>query len=242
MPRYKIDLQYLGKNYHGWQKQPNAHSVQSEIEAKLSQILQHEIELVGCGRTDTGVHASHYVAHFDSEVAVDCSKTTLSLNRMLPADISVFSIELEQPDFHARFSAVSREYKYFIDFEKSAFRGDLAWCTKVNLDFQLLEKACEIITNHTHFTAFCKGDIPNDNDVCIIHHAQWETTETGLVFTVKANRFLRNMVRAMVGTLIEVGSEKISLQEFQRILNSGTRSDAGKSVPAHGLFLSKIEY
>lgn len=242
MPRYKIELQYHGKNYHGWQKQPNAHSVQAEIEGKLSQILQDEIELVGCGRTDTGVHASHYVAHFDSEVAIDCHKSALSLNRMLPTDINVFSIEITSPDFHARFSAVSREYMYFIDFEKSAFRGDVAWCANINLDIQLLEQACEIIKKHTHFTAFCKGEIPNNNDVCIIYQAQWEYTKTGVVFTVKANRFLRNMVRAMVGTLIEVGTQKISIEEFQNILNTGTRSDAGKSVPAHGLFLTKIEY
>lgn len=242
MPRYKIELQYHGKNYHGWQKQPNAHSVQAEIEGKLLQILQNEIELVGCGRTDTGVHASHYVAHFDSETVIDCNKSTLSLNRMLPADISVFSIEITAPDFHARYSAISREYKYFIDCEKNAFRGDLAWCINMKLNFTLLEQACEILKNHKHFTAFCKGEIPNNNDVCLIYEAKWENTSTGSIFTVKANRFLRNMVRAMVGTLIEVGTEKISIEDFQNILNDGTRSDAGKSVPAHGLFLTKIEY
>ena len=242
MPRYKIELQYHGKNYHGWQKQPNVHSVQAEIEGQLNQVLQTEVELVGCGRTDTGVHASHYVAHFDSKKPLDCHKTSVSLNRLLPDDISVFKIEMAEPDFHARFFAKSRQYQYFIDYEKSAFRGEIAWCKKVNLNFEVLAQACEILKNHKHFTAFCKGKVPKNNDVCIIYEANWENTTTGAVFTVKANRFLRNMVRAMVGTLIDVGTEKISLQEFQNILNSGTRSDAGKSVPAHGLFLSKIEY
>jgi tRNA pseudouridine38-40 synthase len=242
MNRYKIELQYLGKNYHGWQKQPNAHTVQAEIESKLNQLMQQEIEIIGCGRTDTGVHASHYAAHFDFDESVDCSKIKISLNRMLPADISILSIYEVASDFHARFSAVSREYKYFIDFEKSAFRGDIAWNNRVDLDFNILANACEIIKNHKHFTAFCKGEIPNNSDVCIIHEAIWEQTEMGLIFTVKANRFLRNMVRAMVGTLIEVGTKKISIQQFQEILNSGTRSDAGKSVPAHGLFLTKVEY
>ncbi len=242
MTRYKIELQYLGKNYHGWQKQPNVHSVQAEIEGKLFQVLQTEVEVVGCGRTDTGVHASHYVAHFDFEKSIDCAKIKNSLNRLLPPDISITHLVEISNDFHARFSAVSREYKYYIDFEKNAFRSDLAWIIKLELNFEPLVKSCEIIKNHSNFSAFCKAKTIKNSYKCIIYEAKWEHTDTGLVFTVKANRFLRNMVRAMVGTLIEVGTEKINLQEFQYILNSGKRSDAGKSVPAHGLFLTKVEY
>lgn len=241
--RYFVQLSYKGTNYHGWQVQPNAITVQEVLNKAFSTILRKQIDLTGCGRTDTGVHASFFVAHFDVENEItNTEKLKFSLNNFLPFDIAIQKIYRVADDLHARFSALSREYRYYISTQKNPFSRESAYYFHRPLNVNLMNEAAKLLFNYKDFTSFSKlhTDVKTNN--CTILHAKWEKSDNKLVFTVKADRFLRNMVRAIVGTLLEVGLEKISLQEFKSIIESKNRSKAGVSVPAQGLFLTKVEY
>ena len=219
-------------------------SVQKIIENALSTILNEIISTTGAGRTDAGVHALLFCAHFESisEDLENQKKTVSRLNGFLPKDISVSGIYKVLPDAHARFSAVSRTYKYYISTVKDPFLEDSSWYMHGNIDIVVMNKACELLVKHDDFTSFSRLHSDNSTNLCTIFDAFWEKTERTLVFTIKADRFLRNMVRAIVGTMICTGSGKMSLEEFEEIINAKDRSRAGQSAPAKGLFLVDIEY
>lgn len=240
--RYILKLSFKGTNYHGWQKQVNAHSVQSEIEDKLSLLLGAETEIVGCGRTDAGVHAKDFVAHFDSEKEIDCDMLYTRLNKILPHDIAVNKIQKVKDDFHARFDAGYRIYEYWIITKPDPFLTEYAWYVHGKLDMDLMNEAARQLLSHKDFECFSKVHTDVKTFFCDVTYAKWDIQNDKLVFTIKANRFLRNMVRAIVGTLIEVGRKKITVEDFTRILESKNRSEAGQSVPAHGLFLTEVHY
>ena len=242
--RYFIFISYKGTSYHGWQLQPNAVTVQKILDEALSTILEEEILTTGAGRTDTGVHASVFCAHFESVANdIDTRKNLVfKLNRYLPKDISVSSIRRVLPDAHARFSAISRTYKYFISRIKDPFREESSWFIHGNLNVSLMNQACAILLKHSDFTSFSRLHSDNKTNICKIFSACWEEEVNGLVFTIRADRFLRNMVRAIVGTLTEVGSGKMSLDEFREIILARDRCRAGKSALAKALFLTGIEY
>ncbi len=240
-----MHIAYKGTNYHGWQRQANANSVQEVIESALLKILKHKAGVTGCGRTDTGVHARNYYLHFDTEEFIPdkiVSNLPYRLNRLLPEDIAVFNMLKVSENFHARFSAIRRTYKYYISRDKKPFMTDVSWLYTHSLDIKLMNAASEMIIGQKDFSCFAKLHSDTKNNICNIHNAAWEESGNMLVFNVTADRFLRNMVRAMVGTLLDVGKKKISKKEFSEILKSGNRSLAGESVPAHGLFLEAVEY
>lgn len=244
MQRYFIYLAYEGTNYHGWQVQPNGVSVQECLQKALSTLLRVETEVVGAGRTDAGVHAKLMVAHFDSEKEdLNLALLTDKLNRLLPPDISVYRVCKVHPEAHARFDALSRTYKYYITSVKSPFNRHLKWRMHGSLNYELMNEAAKILFEYTDFTSFSKlhTDVKTNN--CKIMQAEWiQEDETTWVFTVKADRFLRNMVRAIVGTLVEVGRGKMSIEEFRKVIELKDRCKAGASVPGHALFLVDIEY
>lgn len=244
--RYFLTLAYNGSQFHGWQAQKNAHSVQQEIEKALFYILNKKtIPITGAGRTDTGVHARKYTAHFDLDVWLSDAELTrliYRLNHLLPASIGIFDAYQVHPDVHARFSALSRTYKYYICRNHDPFSEGLSYRLTVALNLDLMNEAAALITESKDFTCFAKAGTQTKTNVCNVTKCEWILHDNYLIFTTQANRFLRNMVRAMVGTLIDVGKEKITIKEFRQILNNGTRSDAGQSVPACGLFLEEIEY
>lgn len=244
MQRYFIYLAYEGTNYHGWQVQPNGVSVQECLQKALSTLLRVETEVVGAGRTDAGVHAKLMVAHFDSEKEdLNLALLTDKLNRLLPPDISVYRVCKVHPEAHARFDALSRTYKYYITSVKSPFNRHLKWRMHGSLNYELMNEAAKILFEYTDFTSFSKlhTDVKTNN--CKIMQAEWiQEDETTWVFTVKADRFLRNMVRAIVGTLVEVGRGKMSIEEFRKVIEQKDRCKAGASVPGHALFLVDIEY
>jgi tRNA pseudouridine38-40 synthase len=288
--RYFIRLSYNGKNYNGWQIQGNAPSVQKTLNEALSVILKQDIHTTGCGRTDTGVHAEEFYAHFDVinesillNTQYSILNTIYKLNGILPIDIAVHDILPVKDDAHARFNAVSRTYKYIIIRHKDPFHNDFAWFQYGKLNLAQMNKAAEMLKNYSDFTSFAKLHSNTKTNICKITHAEWteidsplelseafsraplkqkfceywglrgvfsdsnknyqlSTINYKLIFTITADRFLRNMVRAIVGTLLDVGKEKINLKEFQEIIESKNRSDAGSSVPAHALFLTQITY
>ncbi len=243
MYRYFIELAYNGSGYNGWQIQPNAPSVQEDINKALSLLLKQEINVTGAGRTDTGVHASFFVAHFDSETAILHTKAlTDKLNRFLGKNIAIKDIYAVAPDAHARFSARSRTYKYYINKTKNPFSYPFAYRPHPLPDIRLMNKACELLLRYEDFTSFSKLHTDVKTNVCHLMEAYWEETDEQLVFTIKADRFLRNMVRAIVGTLLDVGQERITLEQFQKIIESKDRCKAGTSVPGNALFLCNIEY
>ncbi len=243
MSRFFLECSYKGTNYHGWQKQPNAISVQEEIERALSVLLRSTIEVVGCGRTDAGVHASKYILHFDcEEMQPSVKQLAYRLNRFLPQDIAVQKIWKVKDDIHARFNAVSRTYKYYIATQKNPFTDEVAYQYTAPLRLDLMNIAALNMIDYKDFTSFSKlhTDVKNNN--CTVYNAFWQQSDNQLIFTIKANRFLRNMVRAIVGTLLEVGKEKITVDDFCKIIEKKDRGAAGASAPAHGLFLYDIEY
>lgn len=244
MQRYFIYLAYEGTNYHGWQVQPNGISVQECLEKALSTLLRINTEVVGAGRTDAGVHAKLMVAHFDSEKEIaDLFLLADKLNRILPQDISVYKVCKVTSEAHARFDATSRTYKYYITTVKSPFNRHLKCRIHTPLDYELMNMAAQSLFDYTDFTSFSKlhTDVKTNN--CKIMHAEWvKEDETTWVFTIKADRFLRNMVRAIVGTLVEVGRGKLTVDDFKRIIEQKDRCKAGASVPGHALFLVDIEY
>ncbi|MDD2387129.1 MAG: tRNA pseudouridine(38-40) synthase TruA [Bacteroidales bacterium] len=239
--RYKIELSYFGRDFHGWQRQLNAISVQQTIEDAINVVFRDEIMLIGCGRTDTGVHARKYIAHFDSDKEYN-NDAAMKLNNYLPFSIAIHSIESVSSDFHARFNAVKRTYQYQICLTKNPFFVDSAWLIYQHLDVNLMNIAAEQLFKYTDFTSFSKlhTDVKTNN--CDVQYAKFELNENVLIFTIIADRFLRNMVRAIVGTLIDVGKGKINIDEFSTIIEAKDRSEAGQSAPAHGLFLVDVTY
>ncbi|MCK4344064.1 MAG: tRNA pseudouridine(38-40) synthase TruA [Bacteroidales bacterium] len=242
--RYFIQLSYNGTNYHGWQIQPNASTIQETLENALSTILKEKIETVGAGRTDTRVHARMFFAHFDTEKKdLDKKKKIVfQLNGILPADIAVQNIFYVNDDVHARFDALSRTYEYHIHQKKDPFLDNFSYYLYGNPDIEKMNRASELLFDYTDFTSFSKLHTDVQTNDCNIIQAEWEKENHRLIFTIKANRFLRGMVRAIVGTTLELGFGKICLAEFRKIIEDKDRSKAGFSVPAHGLFLVDIEY
>ena len=240
--RYFIKLAYNGTNYHGWQIQPNAASVQETMNKAFSVILNSKIELMGAGRTDTGVHAKEMYAHFDFETAIDTTTLIHKLNSYLPKDIVIYDIFPVADDAHTRFDATKRTYEYHINTFKDAFLQEQSWYFHQKLDLDLMNEAASILLKHTDFQCFSKVNTDVNTFDCSIFEAHWKKENEKLIFTISANRFLRNMVRSIVGTLINIGLHKITLDNFEQIIESKSREKAGFSVPAHGLYLTKIEY
>ena len=240
--RFFIKFSYKGTNYHGWQIQPNAIAVQEVLNNALSTILNQKIDCMGAGRTDTGVHAREMFAHFDTDSVFELKTTIHKLNSFLPADITVMEIINVHDEAHARFDAKKRTYEYHIHTFKDSFLEDLSWYYHQNLDLQLMKEANKILLNHTDFQAFSKVNTDVSSFDCKIFDANWIQINNQLIFTITADRFLRNMVRAIVGTLVYVGLKKITVEDFENIIKSKNRNNAGFSVPAQGLFLTKIEY
>jgi tRNA pseudouridine38-40 synthase len=240
--RFCISLAYNGTRYNGWQIQPNAVSVQETIEKELSKVLQEQISLVGAGRTDTGVHASCYFAHFDINQQFDTKDIVYKLNKMLPPDIVINSIHEVSNEYHARFGAKSRTYIYTLTTVKNPFTIETAWLYPYKIDLELMNKAAAVLMNYMDFTSFSKlhTDVANNN--CTITSAKWEQVGNTITFTITANRFLRNMVRSITGTLLDVGQGKITIEDFEKIIESKNRQNAGQSIPAHGLCLVDISY
>ena len=242
MNRYALILAYDGSQYHGWQKQPNASTVQEVIEGRLSTVLNHTIKIVGCGRTDTGVHARDYCAHFDLDSIENFENLKYKLNKTLPKDIKINDLFMVQPGFHARFDALSREYRYYLSSEKDIWNRDYFSLVHGELSLDKMNSAAALLIGKKDFTSFCKVGSDNENNICEVFESFWTKEGQKLVYTVRANRFLRNMVRAIVGTLLEVGQEKIKPEAILAILNEKNRSAAKKSAEAKGLFLSKVKY
>jgi tRNA pseudouridine38-40 synthase len=242
--RYFIFLSYKGTTYHGWQVQPNSVTVQEILDRVLTTILKEKISTTGAGRTDAGVHATVFCAHFDSDLTgIDSQKNLVyRLNRYLPDDIAITAVRKVIPGANARFSALSRTYKYFILKEKDPFMEDSAWYLPGYMNVEIMNQAALLLGGFSDFTSFSRlhTDVKTNN--CRIIEATWEEEGSRLVFTIKADRFLRNMVRAIVGTMVEVGYGKRNLSEFENVILARDRSLAGKSAPAKGLFLTGIEY
>lgn len=240
--RYFIELAYKGTNYNGWQYQPDAPSVQETLANALSTLLRMKIEIVGAGRTDTGVHAKQMFAHFDFDEKIDNEKLIQKLNSFLPKDIAVFRIIELHDDAHARFDATSRTYEYHINTTKNAFECNDSWYFSNELDVELMNIACQLLMKHNDFECFSKVHTDVNTFICSITKANWVKNGSNLVFTITADRFLRNMVRAIVGTMVNIGLKKTSLIELEEIIESKNRSKAGFSVPAHGLYLTEVKY
>jgi tRNA pseudouridine38-40 synthase len=240
--RYFLELSYFGKHYHGWQTQPNAISVQETVEKALKTILRTEIPIVGAGRTDAGVHASQIFAHFDLGCTINIEETIYKLNAFLPKDISVEAIFKVKDDAHARFHATSRSYTYRLSPKKNVFNTNYAYCFKPDLDMVKMNSAAELLLGTKDFECFSKSNTDVHTYNCTITHAKWVKVGEELHFKITADRFLRNMVRAIVGTLINVGIGKLNVSDMSKILESKNRSEAGYSVPAHGLYLTRITY
>lgn len=243
MQRYFIYFSYDGTNYHGWQIQPHDNSVQAELQRALSTLMRCPMEVVGAGRTDTGVHARLMVAHFDSEQPIDCHQLAYKLNRLLPRDIAVGKIEPVASDMHARFSATSRTYYYYVHTQKNPFLRAYSCELHYELDFELMNQAAATLLEYDDFGAFCKSHTDVKTTLCKVTEARWiQTGASEWYFVITANRFLRNMVRAVVGTLIEVGRHRMTVDDFRRVVEGKKRTAAGESMPGHALFLVDVRY
>ena len=242
--RYFICLSYKGTHYHGWQAQKNAPAVQSELNRALSLLLGEPVVAVGAGRTDTGVHARRYVAHFDSEKNLlnDKMNWIYRLNGILPSDICVYDIIPVHDTAHARFDAVERTYKYYVHTVPDPFLQDFSVYIPYSPDVAAMNEAAGKLLDYSDFTSFAKLHGNNKTNLCTLTKAEWESTGSRLVFTISANRFLRNMVRAIVGTLLDVGRGKTTIDDFVRIIEQKERRASGTSAPAKGLFLEQIYY
>lgn len=256
--RFIIRLSYNGAGFHGWQIQPHDPTVQEHIEKALSMLLKTEITITGAGRTDTDVNAVNYVAHFDAPVmtAAEAEKVRCKLNAILPAGIAVHEVSGADDDFHSRFDASEREYRYFLHRKKDPFIGNHSYFCTYPLDVEVMNRACRYLLGEHDFSCFEKTGGGNKTSICNVKHAAWESyipdhvrlmgfpAEDGdyLVFTIRADRFLRNMVRAVTGTLIEIGRGRKPASWMEELVRTGTRSDAGQSVPGSPLFLDSIKY
>ncbi len=241
--RYLIRLAYHGKRFCGWQVQPNAVTVQGVLQHELSKLLRNDVEITGCGRTDTGVHATNFYAHFDFESLPYTEETLVfKLNSMLNDDIAIMEIREVSKDFHARFSAISRTYEYHIHQHKNPFRSDRSLLLHWPLDIDNMNRAAETLIRKADFSSFSKTGSLTKTNICDVKEAGWRKTDDELIFRITADRFLRNMVRAIVGTMIDVGRGRIRQEEVADILAKRNRSEAGFSAPAHGLFLVDVAY
>ena len=242
--RFFITLSYDGTRYHGWQVQPNGPSVQEKLQWALSTILRQNIQVTGAGRTDAGVHARMMVAHFDVETMdFDLQDLTYKLNRLLPQDIAIQKMEPVSDEMHARFSATSRTYHYYIHTVKDPFHRAYSCELHYPLNFQLMNEAAAILMTYEDFGAFCKAHADVKTTLCHITAAAWhQTSPSTWYFEITANRFLRNMVRAVVGTLIDVGRGRLSLDDFRKVIEGKRRTEAGESMPANALFLEEVKY
>lgn len=243
MQRYFLYLKYDGTAYRGWQVQPEGRTVQGELQRALSVALRGEVPVVGAGRTDTGVHARMMVAHFDAAEGLDCSQLVYKLNRLLPRDIAADRVEAVSADMHARFSAVSRTYHYYIHTRRDPFRRAYSCEMYYSPDFDRMNEAAATLLEYDDFASFCKSHTDVKTTLCNVTEARWvQDDEYSWHFVITANRFLRNMVRAVVGTLFDVGRGRIDTEGFRKIIEGKSRSAAGDSVPACALFLEKILY
>ena len=247
--RFFIELAYDGTRYHGWQIQPNAVTVQEVLHNALKTVLRQPVETTGCGRTDTGVHASEFFAHFDMQVDDDFIADNLwltekakSLNAVLPTDIAIKRLFPVLPEAHARFDAILRSYEYHIHFNKDPFKQNYSWLIRDQPDIELMNKAARMIMDFTDFSCFSKSNTQVKTNNCKIYHAEWVATDNGIIFHISADRFLRNMVRAIVGTLLQVGRHEMEPWQVKLIIQSKDRSKAGTSVPACGLYLTEVKY
>ncbi|MES2429164.1 MAG: tRNA pseudouridine(38-40) synthase TruA [Bacteroidota bacterium] len=247
--RYFIELAYDGTNYHGWQTQPNAVAVQEVLDKALSTVLREPIETLGCGRTDTGVHAKEFFAHFTPQPPEGgvfdesvLNNMVRSLNSILPRDIAIKNIIPVHAEAHARFDATLRSYQYHIHFNKDPFKNNYSWLLRDVPDLELMNQAAAIIMEYIDFSCFSKSNTQTKTNNCKISRAEWVKSDNGIVFHISADRFLRNMVRAIVGTLIMVGRKEIEPEALRSIIESKDRSNAGSSVPACGLYLTEVKY
>lgn len=240
--RYLIQLAYKGTNYHGWQRQENAQSVQQVLDEKISILLGEAIETLGCGRTDTGVHALQYFAHFDCNKPLERDQFLYKINQILPDDIAVYQMWQVAPDMNARFDATHRAYEYVINTIVDPFLTELSWYYYGKLDLKKMNEAAALLIGTHDFACFSKVHTQVNNFVCTVYQAEWRVEGHKLIFYIKANRFLRNMVRAIVGTLHDVGKGKLDVAAVASIMASKDRCEAGQSVPAKGLFLVEIAY
>ena len=239
--RYFIQFSYNGTNYHGWQKQPNASTVQEQLTKCMSVLLKEELELMGAGRTDSGVHAHQMFAHFDTSSIFNSDKIVAKLNSFLPNDILVLSLYKVKEDTHARFTATARTYQYFVSTKNDIFNNNLHLVFK-DLDLDKMNAACTYLMGEQDFTSFSKLNTDTFTNNCHITKAVWTKERDTFVFTISANRFLRNMVRSVVGTLLDVGTGKIQVDTVKQIIEKKDRGAAGTSVPAKALFLTEIKY
>ena len=256
MRNLKVIMAYRGTAYHGFQRQENAVGIQNIIEEKLSAITNAPVKINGCSRTDTGVHANEYCFSFETEHRIPCNNIIRGMNSILPDDLAILNCEEAPEDFHARFDAKSREYCYFVHFRKDPFAEKFSYRLRYPLDMEAMNKAAELLLGEHDFSCFEKTGGNNATSICTISEAFWETYRPDhckmlgypcgegeyIVFTIKADRFLRNMVRAIVGSLVEVGRGKKEPEWIKTLIADGTRSDAGSSVPGHALFFSGAEY
>lgn len=241
--RYFLHLGYKGSEYHGWQVQPNAISVQSVIENALKIVMRRQIEIVGAGRTDAGVNAKSMYAHFDvDEEICDKQKFLNSLNRLIGKDIAVYDLINVVNYAHARFDALSRTYKYFVVHKKNPFLYPLTWQCHYLLNYEKMNEAAAILKEYTDFTSFSKLHTDVKTNDCKIYEAEWTKENDVYVFTIRANRFLRNMVRAIVGTLVEVGRGRMEIEDFKNVILKKDRCAAGTSMPPQALYLWDVEY
>lgn len=240
--RYFFTIAYKGTNYHGWQRQPNAMGVQQKVEEVFSTILNHKTEIVGSGRTDSGVHATAQVFHFDLSGEMEAEHLLYKANKMLPHDVALMHVNRVKEESHARFDAVKRAYQYHIATEKNPFAINQAYFFTQELSIEKMNLASEMLLNYQDFESFSKVKTDVYTFNCDIFEAFWKQEEETLVFHIKANRFLRGMVRAIVGTLLDVGQNKITVQDFENIIKSKNRKSAGRAVPAHGLYLTEVLY
>lgn len=241
--RYFITLSFDGTAYHGWQIQPHSVSVQEELQKALSTLLRMSVEVVGAGRTDTGVHARKMVSHFDINAELDCQQLVYKLNKLLPRDIAVQHVEQVSDDMHARFSAKSRTYHYYVHLGKNPFLRSYSWQLYGNPDFELMNKAALVLMEYMDFTSFSKVNTDTKTNDCTITEAHWDRVGEGQWrFTITANRFLRNMVRAIVGTLMEVGRGRMTIEQLRQVIEAKDRCRAGDSVPGNALFLVDVKY
>jgi tRNA pseudouridine38-40 synthase len=243
--RYFIRLAYNGAAYHGWQIQKNALTVQEVITKAVRLIWDRDFKTIGCGRTDTGVHAMEFYAHFDQEEEKsqqELDELVNRLNRYLPVDILIYGIFPVQAYLHSRYDALSRTYEYHIHTRKDPFKNELSWFVPVKLDIDLMNRGGEIIKEYIDFTSFSKANVKRKTNLCKVMKANWELSGHRLIFTITADRFLHDMVRAIVGTMIDLGQHKISIEDLRLIIESKNRCKAGESVPAKGLYLTQVEY
>lgn len=242
--RYFVELQYNGAEYFGWQRQRNAVSVQQRLEEALSTLLREDVATVGAGRTDTGVNAAYYVAHFDlAAPTADTHGMVRKLNAILPRDISVFNLTCVADTAHARFDAVEREYRYYVSLRKNVFNQNFTWQYNIPLNISEMNRAAEALLHHDDFTSFAKLNSNNKTNICHISTARWDVLPHDMIqFTIRADRFLRNMVRAITGTLVDVGRGRYTAEDFDRIISARDLSLSSGGAPARGLFLHDVKY